>query len=574
MVNAETSSVIATLIFNGVVGTVILSLFEYFRRSHTDVYAPKIRRSDGETIPNPGKDIFSWIKPVMFTPDEDIITIAGMDAYVHIRFLKTCFDIMLICVIFSTFVLCPIYATSFDGSQDRSVLDGITMFSMANIPQGSDRLWSSWLFVYVFTFVFLYHMHKEYENFTLARIHYFQTGDPKLPLQMSYSVQVENIPLEYRTASRLKLLFESLFGDNVLFAHVATILTPLDNLIAERKALLVKLEGCIAAYEGEDLKERPQMKLLHGVPVPFGGNEIVDAIDYLYDRIRILNEEIYVLQLEAKMIAEGPTEGDQEENKKLIEAEIDLMRRSISKSDSGNEPKDDEDEEGKEEKENDDDDGKGRTNGKVYQEVDSNDGSEIDGDVEMSKLPNTRNSIGSEKRFSTRTKGADKRISMFIKTYKKQITSKMISGTGFVTFKSRRTQADAAQLPVLSAEHPRMKVIPAPELRDIVWNNMSASTDRTEYVSLVTSIMYYVGLIFWSVILAFIAAISNLSNLEPVLPFLKSLDPSTHAILQGLFPVIVMVIFLALVPIFMACVARYVECRKTFSRIQQEVFGW
>ncbi len=514
MVNAETSSVIATLTFNGIVGATLMLIFEFFRRHQLDIYSPRIRQAGGECIPNPGNYPFSWIRIVWQVSDDDIIQIAGMDGYVYLRYLKTCFRITLVCAVFGIGVLCPIYATS-DLNSDDDAVEGITLFSMANIPQKSQKLWAPLIFVYLFTAIFLFLMHKEYENFARARMVYFKGGDSKFPIQLAYSVQVENIPLEYRTSPRLRELFDSIFDNEVVCSYVATTLTPLENTIVERKSLLANLESYIAEYEASDLMVRPKLNLLNGIIVPAGGDEQVDAIDYLYDQISILGEEIYVLQLEAKMVSEGPENIEaRNRDNKLIEDEIDAMRSSIS--------------------------GEGIT----------------------------------LKRFSTSIKNVDKTISNFISTYKNKITARMVSGTGFITFRTRRTQAIAAQLPALCGEYPSMKVVPAPAPSDIVWNNMSASTDHTDSVSFLTSMMYYGGLLFWSAILAFIAAISNLSNLETYLPLLKHLNQSSYAILQGILPVLVMILFLTLLPMLMSFVSQNIERRKTFSKIQQEVFKW
>ena len=528
--NAETSSVIATLIFNGAVGGALSIIFEISRIFQTDIYAPNTRKVEGKDLPNAGIFPFSWVLPVLRVSDEDMIAIAGMDAYVHLRFIKLCFRIVVLCTFFGSVILCPLYATSLEDVNTNN--EGITLFSMANIPQGSKRLWAPWICAYLFTFIFLYCIHKEYENFAKVRVHYFQTGDPRLPTQQNYSVLVENIPTEYRTSPKLKELFESFFGDCVACAHVATILTPLDSLVADRKALLVKLEGYIAVYEAGGLKERPHLDLLDGIVVAANGDEQVDAIDYLYDKLSVLNEEIYILQRHADLIAHGTFGNEESEEVKMMEAHINDVRQSI-----------------------------------VITPFPSTD--EQDNDEESHS-----SHIESRAPLSSKCKSSERRLTHFLANYHKRITKNMVSSTGFVTFKSRRTQANAAQLPVLSGEFPRLKADPAPESRDIIWNNLSASSEHTQFVTFLTSLMYYVGLVFWGIALTFVAAVSNLSKLEPFLPFLRDLDVTSRAILQGMLPVIVMMIFMLIVQIFMNSVSQYIERQKTFSRIQQKVFKW
>jgi hypothetical protein len=508
--NDQTSSVIATLTFNGVLGAVVMLVFEILRQHQVDVYAPKTRKPNSENIPTLHGGLFGWVHSVWKTTDDDIIHIAGLDAYIFLRYLKMCTQIAAICGL-GVLILFPVYATSSVDVDDDSVA-GITLVSMANIPPNSKRLWASLLCVYFFTLTFLYFIHKEYENFLRVRSSFFKGNDSYLQKQMVYSVQVENIPKEFRNSKKLKVLMEQIFPNEVLHSYVAVNLQPLDKVVDERKALIAKLEGYIAQYEASERKIRPKLLLRNGNIVRRRGDEDVDAIDFLYDQIAICSEEIHVLQTEARLISYGTT--DVEANK-----------------------------------------------GSGYQ------------DIIFEEIQQMRSSI-QESQFRGTSLNLDKKIVNFLSEYKEKITSHMISSTGFVTFSSRRAQAIASQVPHLSEEYVGLKATPAPAPSDIIWNNASASTDHTEQMSFLTSILYYAGLIFWATVLAFIAAISNLSTLETYLPFLKQLDTTTYAILQGILPVVVMILFLNLLPVAMGMISHYVERRKTLSCIQQEVFKW
>ena len=81
------------------------------------------------------------------------------------------------------------------------------------------------------------------------------------------------------------------------------------------------------------------------------------------------------------------------------------------------------------------------------------------------------------------------------------------------------------------------------------------------------------GLLFWSAILASVAALSNLSTLQHYAPWLK-LGDITKSILEGLLPVLVMMLFSMLLHWIMDYVARGVEKRKTQSAVQMEIFKW
>lgn len=510
--DAATSSVFATLGFNALLGFVVMVVFEYFRVHQLDIYSPKVRKDANEEIPVPTSALFGWIPNLWKLSDDDMLRIAGLDAYVYLRYIKMLFRIGLLCCC-GLPILLPVYVTA-AGLPD---VEGINKYSMANIELQGMRLWASVVFAYLFTGVFLFYIDREYENFARARTLFFNGVDKTLPDQMAYTVIVENIPEEYRTSDKLRDFFETLFPGEVLHASMAVFLKPLDDAVNERKQLMIKLEQANAEWEASGRKQRPKLILpskyisclrhIGSTNLATSNDATTDAIEFYSDQIAIVSEEIALLQTEAKTVSTGDG----------LAAIANIVPEFIGES------------------------------AKALQE----------------RFSSVKNSV------DNKLKGLVGDIKIDLK-----ITEKMVSGSALVTFKSRRIAAVAAQIPILSAKAPAIKIQPAPAPSDIVWSNMDASTEHTESVAFFTSLMYYGGLLFWSVVLAFISLISNLSYLQKYLPFLKSLDTTSYAFLQGILPVVVMLVFLSLVPSVMAFVAQTVERRKTNSAIQLEVFRW
>lgn len=154
------------------------------------------------------------------------------------------------------------------------------------------------------------------------------------------------------------------------------------------------------------------------------------------------------------------------------------------------------------------------------------------------------------------------------------IKADSMTATGFVTFRSRCAQASAYQATVMHQAYPNMRVFQCPSPKEIIWSNVGANIDATRGVASITKCVYIAGLIFWAVILAFIAAVSTLSNLEAFLPFIKQLDPVSYSILAGQLPVIVLIVFIALLPMIFTAVSTYLEKRKVISDVHLEVFKW
>lgn len=458
-------------------------------KGQLEVFYPRRRSKTSRTPSVPHNGLFSWVMPVINTTDDELLSYAGMDGYVFYRFLSMCFKIFGICGLLGLVILLPVYATTPD---DPSV-PGIQRYTMGNVEDGGHALWGSFVMTYTFTFIFLYFIYKEYENFVTARQKFLRYGDVDISDQKNYSVQVENVPVEYRTSEKLKEFFNALFPEEVLFACISVDTTELSVMVQERKAAVSALEKATAAYEGDPNKERPEIKLKKGKPALCGciADETTDAIKYWAKEIAKLDAEVTRLKDMAVAAENAPTLTKQEdEENKAKRKEAKKMAKK-----------------------------------------------------EKRELPPT-------------------------------IEKSDVSGTGFVTFKSRRTQLAACQLPVLSEKYPEVVVIPAPAPNDILWSNISTTPKYTRDMSSKTGVVYAYGLLFYGVILAFIAAVSTLSNLETFLPFLKALDPVSRSVLEGQLPIVMVIVFISLIPAIMAAVATFLQKRKSVSSIQVEVFDW
>jgi hypothetical protein len=154
------------------------------------------------------------------------------------------------------------------------------------------------------------------------------------------------------------------------------------------------------------------------------------------------------------------------------------------------------------------------------------------------------------------------------------ITADKVSGTGLVTFKSKNTQVIACQVPILSEAHPSIRAFPATAPKDTIWENMSSDTTVAARTQTFTSTFLTCGLLFWGAILAFIAAVSTLSNLEAILPPLRSLNPVAKAIISGQLPVIALIVFVSLIPVILTYIMKNVDKRKSESEVEQNVFSW
>jgi hypothetical protein len=505
--DTATASVFATLFINAITGIVMLLSFELLRYQQ-DIFTPRIKRKKYSVLFEMPYGVLQWIRPLWHITDGQIMRSCGMDAYVLLRFIKMSTILFSICGFIGLIVLLPVYSTApgFD------TVVGINRYSMANIEADGDRLWASVIFSYLYTFIFLWLIDYEYANFTEMRRLFFYHGDESFHHQLGYTIQVENIPVEYRSSSKLKELFESLFPGEILFACVSVNISPLDSLVADRKSALYNLELAYVQYEtsGEldENRKRPTIKVANGQAILCsicnGNVEEVDSIEYWKGRIEELNEKIKSVQADAIKAESGPTLTPSQEEmlnnyKKENEVESELIIQQLGRLDS------------------------------------------------------------------------------FVDDYvffNKTITKRNVTGTGFVTFRTRCSQAIACQIPILSKAYPNLRIIPAPEPSDIIWSNINTPVLYTNTVSTFTYMAYVTGFLFWGSVIAFIAALSSVDNLSKYLTFINDMPNQDVAVLSGILPVIILLIFNYYLPIVMESVSWYIERRKTISSVQQEVFSW
>ena len=154
------------------------------------------------------------------------------------------------------------------------------------------------------------------------------------------------------------------------------------------------------------------------------------------------------------------------------------------------------------------------------------------------------------------------------------INNASICRTGFVTFSSRRTQAAACQLTMLSSDYPELKVFPAAAPADIVWENISKSLQSIKARTMLTTYILTSGVLFWASVLATVAFISQLSTLEEYLPFIKNLNPVLYSLLQGQLPVIALMVFISLLPAIFEYASMKIEGQKSVLAVRARVFDW
>jgi hypothetical protein len=90
--------------------TVALAIaFSLFRPYNSLVYAPKLKVADDKHAPPAlGKGIFTWVKPVLVTKEQDYITLIGLDGAIFLRVVQMLRNMFIIIAAVGCAILIPL----------------------------------------------------------------------------------------------------------------------------------------------------------------------------------------------------------------------------------------------------------------------------------------------------------------------------------------------------------------------------------------------------------------------------------------------------------------------------------
>ena len=95
------------------------------------------------------------------------------------------------------------------------------------------------------------------------------------------------------------------------------------------------------------------------------------------------------------------------------------------------------------------------------------------------------------------------------------------------------------------------QTVPAPEPRDIVWDNMSLSTNVTRTRQLIVLALIVLLFLFWAVPITALATLLSYEEIKKAMPWLGRLvdsNDTVRAIVQNLLPSVAIISLNALLP--------------------------
>ncbi|KAG5191570.1 hypothetical protein JKP88DRAFT_251447 [Tribonema minus] len=149
------------------------------------------------------------------------------------------------------------------------------------------------------------------------------------------------------------------------------------------------------------------------------------------------------------------------------------------------------------------------------------------------------------------------------------------SSTGFVTLASLVAKQAAVQCDI-AGRPGAYEVLPAPEPRDVIWENVTTPAAAQKKKKSICNAFWILGILFWAIPVAFTQAVANLQGLKQKLPWLWI--PPTNSVLYGLIsgylPVILFLALMALIPVVITLSAKKFIKLKSQSAVDTYLFKW
>ena len=238
--------------------------------------------------------------------DQEIIQRIGYDTLIFLRFHRLALRCIIKMSIFSFLVLLPLNYTGggranaqdLKGYVESLFLTDFLRFTMANVAGGSPRLWVHCFAAYLLTGIVIRELLVEYETFNSIRHCYLLSREPHLR-----TVLITNIPRHLRSPNKISTYFKHVYPNAVKHVVMCQNLLRLESLVAKRTKLLGKIEKellLLCRKEKARLFERSRFAVSSATAFRFLGkledygivNGSQERFTKLYAKLDELNDEI------------------------------------------------------------------------------------------------------------------------------------------------------------------------------------------------------------------------------------------------------------------------------------------
>lgn len=282
-----------------------MGVFFIFRLKLKRLYEPKSMQGlvDEEKKPEPlPKGLWQWFIPLLKKSDNFVIQQAGIDGYFFLRYL---FLIFAYCAVSMFWIYPVLFPVNIVNGTNQDGMDKLAFQNIKDRKRYYAHVFCGWIFYWMFLFI----VYRELYYYNSLRC--IVLSSPRYGRKLSSrTVLFQSVPEQYLSEREFKKLFEGV--KRIWIARGDQ--QQLESKIEVRDVLVDRLEQTTVKLQKKALKQlrkilkkdpdhEPVRDIYQYVPRekrpkhrPRFWNRKVDTIDYIHERLPIINGEITYLQ--------------------------------------------------------------------------------------------------------------------------------------------------------------------------------------------------------------------------------------------------------------------------------------
>ncbi|KAE9971455.1 hypothetical protein EG328_005560 [Venturia inaequalis] len=212
--------------------------FWLLREKFSRIYRPKtFLVAEKDRVPPPPKGFFRWISPVFSTPNNELISKCGLDAYFFLRYLRMLLKIFIPSAILILPILIPINSRG-----NNPDVKGLDKYGWQNYDRArTDRFWAHLLLAVAILMWFCYNVYDELRGYIRVRQAYLTSPQHRLRASAT-TVLVTSIPRKWLTCEALDGLYD-VFPGGIRNIWINRNFDELNDKVQLRDSLAAKLEN-------------------------------------------------------------------------------------------------------------------------------------------------------------------------------------------------------------------------------------------------------------------------------------------------------------------------------------------
>lgn len=268
------------------------SILSKWKVNHNIYYSARITAGEGPTAAARTRNPFAWLREAIFTSDEELIRIAGLDSAIYLNFFVCILEIFGYSALFCIPVLVPIAARSRNNEavfalDPNQTYEGFDNLAMGNVEEGTAKLWAFLVGTYWVSFVTYFVLVKHYKK--MIRLRGKEQAREKAAPQQ-FSCLIRDIPPPPKGMTRreqVNAFFRKIHPDTYMNCLIVCKLNKLLRIWKKHQAAKRNLEHAEAVYEESKTTGKPDgTRPMHRLYFLGLCGPKVDSINFYEEQVR------------------------------------------------------------------------------------------------------------------------------------------------------------------------------------------------------------------------------------------------------------------------------------------------